>query len=204
MNLISLISQHGSPLKLESLVKISGMKKTSCFRILQTLMRSGFVARDGDTNGYFVGPKLISIGLSAFDRRGLRELALPFMKEIRRNTGTTVNLAILSDPEVSFVERLQSAHIIETNLRVGSCLSAHVSSLGKAILAYLPESELEPILGQIHFEKKTEQTITSTKAFKQELKEIRQRGFALNNEELEKGLLFPGSGRMWPGRNPPP
>ncbi len=189
VRLISLISQNGSPLKLETLVRVSGMKKTSCFRILQTLTRTGFVGRDADTSGYFIGPKLISIGLSAFDRRGLRELALPFMKEIRRSTGTTVNLAILSGPDVIFVERLQSAHIIETNLRVGSRLSAHVSSLGKAILAYLPQTELEPILSQLQFEKKTEKTITSIKALKQELREIRRRGFSLNNEELEKGLF---------------
>ena len=189
VNLILLISQQDSPIKLERLVKISGIKKTSCFRILQTLAKSGFVARDGDSNGFLIGPKFISIGLSAFDRRGLRELALPVMKQVQRNTGTTVNLAILSGLEVIFIERLQSAHIIDANLRVGSRLSVHVSSMGKAILAYLPDSELDAILEQLHFEKKTEKTITSIKAFKQELQDIRQRGFAINNEELEKGLF---------------
>ncbi len=189
IHLISLISQQGSPLGLEDLVKRSGVKKTSCFRILQTLMRSDFIARAGDNRAYYIGPRLISIGLSAFDRMGLREVALPFMKDIRRRTGTTVNLAVLSGPEVIFVERLQSAHIVETNLRVGSRLSAHLSSLGKSMLAFLPEAELEPILNQLQFEKKTAKTITSVSSFKQELEEIRRRGFALNNEELEKGLF---------------
>ncbi len=189
IHLIILISRHSAPLKLESIVKISGMKKTSCFRILQTLVRSGFLGRDADTNGFHIGPELISIGLSAFDRRGLRELALPHMREIRKSTGTTVNLGILNGPDVVFLERLQSAHIVETNLRVGSRLSAHVSSLGKAILAYLPEPELAPILAQLQFEKKTDKTITSLKAFRRELREIRLKGFALNNEELEKGLF---------------
>jgi IclR family transcriptional regulator, pca regulon regulatory protein len=189
IHLISLISQHGSPLRLEDLVKRSGMKKTSCFRILQTLTRSEFVVRAGDDASYFVGPKLISIGLSAFDRMGIREAALPFMKDIRLRTGTTVNLAVLSGPEVIFVERLQSAYIVETNLRVGSRISAHVSSLGKAMLAFLPDAEVDPILDVLHFEKKTPKTITSVSALKQELREIRRRGFALNNEELEKGLF---------------
>ncbi len=189
VHLISLICQHSAPIKLENLVKISGMKKTSCFRILQTLVRSGFLGRDGDTNGYFIGPKLISIGLSAFDRRGLRELALPVMRDLRHKTKTTVNLAILSGPEVIFLERLQSAHIIEANLRVGSRLPVHLSSMGKVILAYLPEPELEPILKQVRFERKTEKTITSIRALKEELREIHVKGFALNNEELEKGLF---------------
>jgi DNA-binding IclR family transcriptional regulator len=189
IQLISLISRHGSPLRLEDLVKRSGLKKTSCFRILQTLRRSEFVVRAGDDASYFVGPKLISIGLSAFDRMGIRETALPFMKEIRRRTGTTVNLAVLSGPEVIFVERLQSAHIVETNLRVGSRISAHFSSLGKAMLAFLPEAEAASILSALRFEKKTAKTITSVSAFKEELREIRRRGFAVNNEELEKGLF---------------
>lgn len=189
LNIIYLLSQHDSPLKLEDLVKISGIKKTSCFRILQTLVRSDFVDKNPDTNAYLIGPRMISIGLSALDGRGVREMALPFMKEIREKTGTNVNLAILSGPEVIFVERLQSTHIIDATLRIGSRLSAHLSSMGKAILAYLPEPELEAILRQIHFERKTEKTITSIKALKDELRQIREKGIALNNEELETGLF---------------
>jgi IclR family pca regulon transcriptional regulator len=189
VNLICFLSQHGSPLKLEDLVKISGVKKTSCFRILQTLTKVGFISKDPETSGYFIGPKMISIGLSAARKSSIRELALPFMKEIREKTGTTVNLAILSGPEVIFVERLQSAHILEANLRIGSRLSAHLSSMGKAMLAYLSEVQLEDILRQIHFEKKTVKTISSIKVLKDELKNIRQKGFALNDEELEAGLF---------------
>ncbi len=188
LNIISLLSQHGLPLKLEELVKISGLRKTSCFRILQTLTRSGFALKDKETCGYFIGPKMISIGLTALESRGIREVALPFMKEIRQKTGATVNLAILNGADVIFVERLQSAHIVEGNLSVGSRLSAHLSSMGKAILAHLPETELNAVIKQIHFERKTDKTIISGKALKEELKKIRAAGFAVNNEELATGL----------------
>lgn len=189
LNIISLLSQHDSPLKLEELVRISGLRKTSCFRILQTLTRSGFALKDKDTGGYFIGPKIISIGLTALENRGIRELALPFMKEVRQKTGATVNLAILNGSDVIFVERLQSAHIVEGNLRVGSRLSAHLSSMGKVILAHLPEAELNVVLKQIRFERKTEKTLASIKALKEELKKIRAAGFAVNNEELATGLF---------------
>ncbi len=189
LNILSLLSQHGSPLKLEELVKISGVRKTSCFRILQTLTKAGFAVKDKETLGYFIGPKMISIGMAALGGRGIRELALPLMKEIRQKTGTTVNLAILSGADVIFVERLQSGHIVEANLHVGSRISAHLSSMGKAILSHLPEAELNLVLKQIRFEKKTERTITSVKAMKEALKKIRAEGFALNDEELETGLF---------------
>jgi DNA-binding IclR family transcriptional regulator len=189
LNIISLLSQHDSPLKLEELVKISGLRKTSCFRILQTLTRSGFALKDKDTGGYFIGPRIISIGLTALENRGIRELALPFMKEIRQKTGATVNLAILNGCDVIFVERLQSAHIVEGNLRVGSRLSTHLSSMGKAILAHLPETEANAVLQQIRFERKTEKTLASIRALKKEMKEIRAAGFAVNNEELATGLF---------------
>lgn len=188
-SIISLLSKHGAPLKLEELVKLSGVKKTSCFRILQTLTRAGFAARDMDTSGYFIGPQMISIGLAALGNRGVRELALPFMKEISQKTGETVNLAILSGSDVIFVERLQSAHIIETTLHVGYRLSAHLSSMGKAILAHLPEAELNLVLKQLRFKKKTETSIATVAALKKELKKVRELGFAVNDEELEQGLF---------------
>jgi IclR family pca regulon transcriptional regulator len=189
LSILELISRHGSPLKLERLMQLSGIKKTSCFRILKTLTHLGFLAREPEGKAYCLGPKMISIGLSALENRGVRELALPYMRQIRERTGATVNLAILSGGDVIFVERLQSAHIVETNLRVGSRLSAHCSSMGKAILAFAPQGELDDLLGRIDFHRRTDRTIISPAAFRKELAEVRQRGFALNNEELETGLF---------------
>ena len=189
VNLIGLLSKHHSPLNLERMVKISGMKKTSCFRILQTLTKAGFVSKDPDRGEYSIGPAMIAIGLAALDNKDVRDLALPYMKEIREKTGATVNLSILSGAEIIFVERIQSTHIIETNLRIDSRLPAYCSSMGKAILAFLPDLELEDILKQTRFDKKTEKTIVSIKALKAELREIRSRGFALNDEELATGLF---------------
>jgi len=111
------------------------------------------------------------------------------MKEIRQKTGATVNLAILDGSDVIFIERLQSAHIVEGNLRVGSRLSIHLSSMGKAMLAHLPETEANAVLQQIRFERKTEKTLASVRALKKEMEEIRAAGFAVNNEELAAGLF---------------
>ncbi len=187
--ILELLSKGGSPAKLEHLAQISGIKKTSCFRVLKTLSNTGFLVRDQETKRYWLGPKTILVGLAGLGGQGVREIALPFMREIREKTGATVNLGILVGTDVIFVERLQSTHIMESSLRVGSRLSAHCSSMGKAILAFLPDEEVRETLEQLSFEKKTANTITDKEAFLVELEKIRTQGFALNNEELETGLF---------------
>lgn len=187
--ILDLIFRQGSPVKLEKVVHSSGIKKTSCFRALKTLTHHGFLVKDPQTKAYWLGPKTIALGLTALNTGGVRELALPFMRELREKTGATVNLGMLVGTEVIFVERLQSAHIMESSLRVGSRLPVHCSSMGKAILAFLPAHETEKILQSLSFERKTPNTITDRDALRTELKRIRKNGFAVNNEELEVGLF---------------
>ncbi|MEJ5378521.1 MAG: IclR family transcriptional regulator [bacterium] len=187
--ILELLSKKGSPAKLELLAQMSGIKKTSCFRVLKTLTHAGFLVRDPDAKSYWLGPKTILVGLAGLGSQGVREVALPFMRDLREKTGATVNLGMLMGTDVVFVERLQSAHIMESSLRVGSRLPAHCSSMGKAILAFQPNEEVEGILGQLNFERRTAKTITDKESFQIELQTVRERGFALNNEELEDGLF---------------
>jgi len=187
--ILELVAQMGTPARLETLVHKSGLRKTTCFRIVKTMTVLGFLAKDPETRALRLGPKAIAIGLAAVGSERVREIAAPYMRELRDRTGATVNLGILVGPEVVFVERMQSSYIMESTLRVGSRLPAHCSSMGKAIIAFLPEEEREAILGKLAFEKKTPNTITNREAFVRELETIRRRGFSVNNEELEIGLF---------------
>ncbi|MEM4406643.1 MAG: IclR family transcriptional regulator [Candidatus Methanomethylicaceae archaeon] len=187
--ILELLAERGCPEKMESLAHRSQVKKTSCFRVLKTLTHLGFLVRDPESKAYWLGPKAIVIGLAALGGRGIREVALPYLKQLREKTGSTVNLGVLVGADVIFVERLQSDYIMESSLKVGSRLSAHCSSMGKAILAFLSENELESVLEKLILEKKTPNTITSRDHLFRELEEIRRKGFAVNNEELEIGLF---------------
>lgn len=187
--ILELLAEHGRPEKLESLAHRTRIKKTTCFRVLKTLTHLGFLVRDPESKAYWLGPKALVVGLAAVGGMGIREAALPYMKQLREKTGSTVNLGILVGADVIFVERLQSDFIMESSLKVGSRLSAHCSSMGKAILAFLPENELESVLEKLVLEKKTPNTITSRDQLLRELEEIKRNGFAVNNEELEVGLF---------------
>jgi len=189
LELLIVLSQHDTDLSLERLSQESGFSKTSCFRLLQTMRRLNFITQSRETKGYQLGPRNISIGTAALDRHSVRSLAVPYMRRIRAQTNETVNLTILDGTEVLFVERIEANFIVNSNLHVGSRLPVHCSSMGKAILAYLPDDQLAQILEKLDFQPCTAKTITSRDRFIKELGAIRIKGMAVNNEELEKGLF---------------
>lgn len=188
LELLILLSRHDGEMSLEALSREAGFSKPTCFRLLQTMRRLNFVTQSTETKGYQLGPRNIAIGTAALDRQSVRSIAVPYMRRIRKQTGETVNLTILDGTEVVFVERIEASFIINSNLYVGSRLPVQCSSMGKAILAHLPEHKLDPILESIAFRTRTANTIVSRPQLVAELAAIRSAGTAVNNEELEKGL----------------
>jgi len=175
-------------LTLEDLVKQTGYKKTSCFRILKTMLSLKILEQDSKTRSYQFGPRLMLIGLAALKNMSLHKLSLPILQKLRDETRETVNLSILNGNEILYVERLMSNYIVNLNVNVGDRLPIHCTSMGKVMLAFMPEDVAENILAESHFEPKTKKTIVDRTAFKKELGKIKIKGYATNDEELEKGL----------------
>ena len=173
---------------LDEITQATGYTKTTCFRLLKTLRTLGVVELSPATKKYQYGPRLAGIGLAALKNMNLRNTALPILQQLRDETGETVNLTILSGSEILYVERVMSDYLINVNVNIGDRLPVYCASMGKVILAYLPEERLETILASISFEKKTNNTIVSRPALIRELEQIRSKGYAVNDEELEKGL----------------
>lgn len=175
-------------LTLEEITQASGYKKTTCFRLLKTLRTLGIVELSPNTKNYRFGPRLAAIGLSALKNLNLKQAALPILRRLRDETGETVNLTILSGAEVLYVDRLMSDYLVNVNVNIGDRLPVYCASMGKAILAFLPTDRLDTILSAVSFRRRTDSTITSRAALMKELAQIRADGFAINDEELEKGL----------------
>ena len=173
---------------LEEITQATGFKKTTCFRLLKTLRNLGIVELSPATKKYQYGPRLAAIGLSALKHMNLRNTALPILKRLRDETGETVNLTILSGSEILYVERVMSDYLVNVNVNIGDRLPVYCASMGKIILAYLPEDRLDQILSSITFTRKTDNTIASRSGLIEELNKIRAAGYAINDEELEKGL----------------
>ena len=173
---------------LDEITQATGYKKTTCFRLLKTLRTLGVVELSPNSKKYQFGPRLAVLGLTALKNMNLRNIALPILQKLRDETGETVNLTVLNGSEILYVERIMSDYLVNVNVNIGDRLPVHCASMGKVILAYLPKDRLETILSSISFEKKTDNTIVSRFALIKELEKIRSKRYAINDEELEKGL----------------
>jgi DNA-binding IclR family transcriptional regulator len=123
----------------------------------------------------------------------LRVVARPFLERLRDQTGETVNLIILDDGMGVYIDRIESSHAVQMVSSIGTREDLHCTGVGKALLAFLPENEIDRIIRQHGLPRKTARTITNPKKLKQHLKEIKEHGYSIDNEEAEEGIRCVGA-----------
>jgi PcaR/PcaU/PobR family beta-ketoadipate pathway transcriptional regulator len=187
LSILELFSDKRPSLTVSEVAELTGLNRATCYRFCQTLRQLGYLEELG-SGRFRPGLKAVSLAHSALSSRELPELALPYLRRLRDDVGETVNMGLLDDTEVVYVARVLSDHLIALRLYVGSRLPAYASSLGRSILAFLPQDEAESIIDRSDLEALTGHTITSRKRLLAELKKIRERGYALNDQEVANGL----------------
>lgn len=188
LSVLSILSESSSPLTLTELSDQLHLSKSSIQRLAFTLQQLGYLNRDEETKKYQLGQKVLSFGFSAMKNLDIRRVALPLLEKASKEIGENVNLAILEETEIVYIERIKTQQILNINLNVGSRLPVYCTSMGKVMLAFLHEDRLEGILERIEFKPLTPYTISNEKHFRRELKKVRARGYAVSNEELSLGL----------------
>jgi IclR family pca regulon transcriptional regulator len=174
-----------------SLTEISlavGLDKSTAFRSVYTLEKSGYLVRDPDTKRYRPGLKVLRLGFAALNSLGLRQIAQPYLKALSSQTGETTNMTVREGAEVVYIARNRTQQIISINLQVGSRLPVYCTSMGKVQLIDQSLRELHDLLGAEPYPAMGPNTITTLEALVAELEQIRQQGYAINDEELAAGL----------------
>lgn len=159
------------------------LPKPSVFRMLLTLLDCGYLVRDKETLSYRLSRKMLSIGYSAIDGRGLLEKSQDSLKALRDEVGEATMLAVLSGYEGVVLEQLPGLRPVMVMVKVGHRFPLHTAAPGKAMVAFLPNAERAQILDSIEYKKFTERTIVSRQAMECELAEIRERGVAYDRGE---------------------
>jgi DNA-binding IclR family transcriptional regulator len=155
-------------------------------RILQTLVRRGFARADGQ-GGYLGGARILSLAGRFLQRLDVAEHVHPILRDLQGRTGWTVHLALLSGDEAVYVAKLEGVRPYHLASRVGMSLRLHCTSIGKAILAAMPDDEVRALVRRTGLPARTERTITDEGALLAELAAVRERGYAEDHEENETG-----------------
>jgi IclR family pca regulon transcriptional regulator len=168
-----------------------GMSRSTTHRYVITLVALGYLEQ-GASRKYRLGLRVTDLGMSALNSTGLREHAHPYLEELRQRTSYTTSLAVLEGTEILYVDRARSFRRgpgrIDLDLHPGSRLPAYCTAMGKLLLANLPEPEQRELLAAIKPAKRGPNTITSKKALREDLEQVAEAGFAVNDEELAPEL----------------
>ena len=155
---------------------------------MTTLAAEHLLEQDPFSGQYRLGLAVHDLAAAATPN-DLHEAVSGLLETLRNRTGETVQVAVLDGREVVYVERIDSPHTLRLFLEVGRRNWAHSTGTGKALLAYLPEDELRAVLDGWDMPALTPYTITDRARLLEELKETRRRGYALNLNESEVGVL---------------
>jgi DNA-binding IclR family transcriptional regulator len=167
--------------------------KSSASYILRTLEKQGYLNRDAGSGKYRVGLKVLSLSRGALSGLDVREVALPIMRRLMEQTNLTCHLAILDGPDAVYIEKVEPEGFIKMDTWVGRRMRVHATSVGKALVAHIPQERLEKILRERGMEKRTPKTITTLPRLLKELDKVRQQNYAVDDEENNLGARCVGA-----------
>jgi IclR family acetate operon transcriptional repressor len=183
---LELIAEQGE-LGVTDLGRGLGVHKATASRLAATLAGGGLIERDPVTDRYRLGFGLIRLVGAAMAGIDLVRTAHPVLEELAERTHETVNIGVPSGDGVVYIDQVSSAHLVASTNWVGRRTALHASSSGKVLLAHLPEAERQQLLAR-PLEALTARTVTDPARLRRQLEEIRVRGYATIQDELEEGL----------------
>ena len=190
--ILDLLSVEGPDLSLGEVSDKLELHKSTVHRLIMVLERHKLIERNSVNGRYRLGLKLFELGTRAVSQLDLRERARPVLERLVLETSETVHLGILDDTEVLYLDKVEPARSVRMSSSVGRRNPAYCTAMGKSILAYLTEAKVEAIVRKHGLKAMTANTITSLLELKAELAGIRERGYAVDNEEIEEGVRCVG------------
>jgi len=164
----------------------TGIPRAAVRRCLYTLKQLGYA--DAEANNFYLKPKILSLGYSYLSSTPLTIAAQPSLNELSRTLNESCSLAVLENDEVLFISRSQTSRVLSVALSAGSRLPAYCTALGRVLLAGLPEAELDAYFARVKLIAYTDRTVVSESQLREILADVRRRGYAIVEEELEIGL----------------
>lgn len=171
------------------LAKQMELGKSTAFRLLATLEKWGYVRKNEENNKYRLGIKFAYVGTIVLERQEIIKYSRPYLEELSWETNETVHLAVMEDDcDIRFLDKVMGNSMFYMESFVGGKKPSYATGTGKALLSTLPDEKVLNYFKKHEIQRFTEHTITDPEEFLEEVKRIREQGYAVDNEESEIGL----------------
>ena len=187
LDILLCFSKDKPELSLTEIAEQAGMNKSTIHRLLATLEKKRFITRDKATGIYQLGFLFVELSSVMLQNLDVRRWALPYLQQLSEQSGETVDLAVLNNGHVVYLQVVESSQRIKIAAAVGEQLPSFCTASGKAFLAYLPEEYARKTLNQ-ELIQYTEYTVVSADELMKDLRQTRERGFAVSAQEYERDI----------------
>ncbi len=193
IDILEVLSQSGREMQLGEIAQAVGLNVSTCHHLINTFVVRGFVGRNPYNRSYFLGHRILELSNARVQQFNLVERAAPALRRLNDATRETVHLAVMQGVELVTLTKIDSTHAVRVGTdTIGKANAMHATATGKAVLAWLPEHEIERVIELSGLSQFTPRTCCSLKDLKEQLRHVRRRGFATNDEEFQPGVYCIG------------
>lgn len=170
-----------------------GLHKSTLYRLLEAMRSHGLLGQEIQTGKYHPGLRLFELGSLAVGRLEISKCAMPALQQLVEQTGETSHLCILEGSDVVYVAKVESTQTLRMPSNIGRRNPAYCTGVGKAILAHLTDQEIDAYFERTPLRSFTKKTIVEPAELRKRLKEVRARGYSVDDEEISEGLCCVGA-----------
>lgn len=188
LGILDLFDEYTAELKITEISARMGLHKSTLHSLLKTLQMAGYIDQNKDNGKYRLGMKLVERGNLLINSIDIRDKARGYLLDLSSQTGQTTHLAILDGKEGVYIDKVEGKLAVITFSRIGRRLPVHATAIGKVLLAFNPQPEIDALLKDYVFTRQTANTLVDAQSYLQALEQVRQRGYALDDQENEQGV----------------
>ena len=188
LRMLEVVAASGGSATLSEAARRANLARSTAHYVMQTLVGLGYLRQDRDSHAYELAAKVFMLAGRTWSAEQLAEIALPFLADVCHTTGESANIAMLRDGLVTLVAKRDADGPVRVVQDVGARRPLHCTALGKVLVAWLPQGELNGVLDGIHFGRFTAKTIVRRAEFERELRRVRSAGYAIDDEEFIPGV----------------
>jgi IclR family pca regulon transcriptional regulator len=173
-------------LTLSDVARSTGLTRAAARRFLLTLAKLGYVRNEG--RDFALTPRVLELGYAYLSGLTLNEVAEPHLEDLVAKIHESSSVAVLDGEDIIYVVRVPTKRIMTVAISVGTRFPAYATSMGRVLLAHLPDAELDAFLKKAKLKPITRRTVTDPNQLRAMLRSIRSQGYAMTDQELEDGL----------------